>query len=72
MRRLPYHGDAFDGVFLLLRGCLGRASTSSSTFFDEIGGEAPTDYILIKKNNQLQHTKSRNKKRKVKNQKDYT
>jgi hypothetical protein len=41
-------------------------------FFDEIGGEAPTDYILIKKNNQLQHTKSRNKKRKVKNKKDYT
>ena len=40
MRRLPHqgarhstvdHGDASDGVFLLLRGCLGRASTSSST-----------------------------------------
>jgi hypothetical protein len=25
------HGDASDGVFLLLQGCLGRASTSSST-----------------------------------------
>jgi hypothetical protein len=33
--------------------------------FEETGGEAPTDYILIEKNNQLQHTKSR-KKRKVK------
>jgi hypothetical protein len=40
MRRLPHqgarhstvdHGDASDGVFLLLRGCLGRALTSSST-----------------------------------------
>jgi hypothetical protein len=40
MRRLPHqgarhstvdHGDASDGVFLLLRGCRGRASTSSST-----------------------------------------
>jgi hypothetical protein len=40
MGRLPHqgarhstvdHGDASDGVFLLLRGCLGRASTSSST-----------------------------------------
>jgi hypothetical protein len=25
------HGDVFDGVFLLLRGCRDRASTSSST-----------------------------------------
>jgi hypothetical protein len=40
MRRLPHqgarhstfdHGDASDGVFLLLRGCLGMASTSSTT-----------------------------------------
>ena len=40
MRRLPHqgarhstvdHGDASNGVFLLLRGCLGRASTSSTT-----------------------------------------
>jgi hypothetical protein len=40
MRRLPhqgarhstvYHGDASDGVFLLLRGCRGKASMSSST-----------------------------------------
>jgi hypothetical protein len=40
MRRLPHqgarhstvdHGDASDGVFLLLCGCLGRASMSSST-----------------------------------------
>jgi hypothetical protein len=40
MRRLPHqgarhstvdHGDASDGVFLLLRGCRGRASTSSTT-----------------------------------------
>jgi hypothetical protein len=39
MRRLPHqgarhstvdHGDASDGVFLVLQGCLGRASTSSS------------------------------------------
>jgi hypothetical protein len=40
MRRLPHqgarhstvdHANASDGVFLLLRGCLGRASMSSST-----------------------------------------
>jgi hypothetical protein len=40
MRRLPHqgarhstvdHGDASDGVFLLLQGCLGRALTSTST-----------------------------------------
>jgi hypothetical protein len=40
MRRLPHqgarhstvdHGDASNGVFLLLQGCLGRASTSSAT-----------------------------------------
>jgi hypothetical protein len=40
MKRLPHqgakhgavdHGDACDDVFLLLRGCHGRASTSSST-----------------------------------------
>jgi hypothetical protein len=40
MRRLPHqgarhgiidHGDASDGVVLLLQGCRGRASTSSST-----------------------------------------
>jgi hypothetical protein len=47
-------------------------SEAKDVFFDETGGEAPTDYIFNYKSNQKQYRGSRNKKSKVKNQKYYT
>jgi hypothetical protein len=44
-------------------------ANENSSFFDETGGEAPTDYIFNKKSNQKQYSQSRNKKKKGKKSK---